>query len=256
MRTLLCIFAFLLGFLMAHKACASPTPIVVDESTILIRGEITTELVSKTIASMLLSKKEELTIFIDSPGGSVIDGLYLTNFIQHFPKKTTCVVSYAASMAFAITQSCTERLVMPAAVMMQHQVSIGVQGPLAKLEEIVRHGGVLRTELLEMQATRIGISPEKLEARTMNDWFLFGKEAVKENVADGLASVSCLPALVEKKIEEEVQVFIFRVKIVWSACPLIVAPLEVKMAGSDADKSKVKALLGDRALYTKELRGQ
>jgi len=238
-------------------APSKQTTITIDESTIVFRGEVNGELVSKTISQMYLSKKDTITIFIDSPGGSVVSGMYLANVIKNFHKPTVCVVSFAASMAFAITQACTERYVMASSVMMQHQMSMGVENNLGKMQEMVRFGTTLSHEGNKFQADRIGMSEDAFATRVMNDWWLFGKEAVKENVADKVVHTECALPLVDKKVEEEVQVFIFKVKIVWSACPLINYPLEIKMGGdSEKDKAKVKSLLNDRTLYLRELRGQ
>lgn len=246
------------SFLRPNQSSVKTThkKVMIDENTIIFRGEVTTDLVAKTMDKMYKSEQDKIVIFIDSPGGSVVDGLYLFNFIANFHKPTICYVNFAASMAFAITQACTERYVADTTIMMQHQASFGGQGTMGKMTEMSRFGGTLAYKANEMQAKRIGMSAEDLDKRTMNEWWMLGEEAVAENVADKVVFMECKPELTKKTVKETIKVFIFTVEVTWSGCPLINAPIGVSMGG-DAPAgavTKVQELLNDKMKYVKELK--
>ena len=234
------------------------TKFTIDEKTILLRGEVNTESVAKVMEKMYKSEDSKIAIFIDSPGGSVMDGLYLFNFIANFNKPTVCYVNLAASMAFVITQACTERYVTDTTVMMQHQASFGGQGTIGKMKEMSRFGESLSESADSLQARRLGISKEDFEKRIMNDWYMYGEEAVKENAADKVVFLECKPELLKSTYKETVQVFIFKVDVTWSSCPLIVAPLSINMGGDakPEDTAKVKKALDNKFEYMKELNGR
>ncbi len=232
--------------------------VAIDENTILFRGEVNTDLVSKIMAKMYASDKDKITIFIDSPGGSVADGMVLFDFIANFNKPTICYINSAASMAFVISQACTERYVTDTTIMMQHQAFFGGQGTVGKMKEMARFGGNLVERANEVQAKRMGISKDTFERRIVNEWWMYGQEAVSENAADKVVYLECKPELTKLTYTETVQVFIFQVKVTWSSCPLISAPLSIGMGGETKpeDAAKVKKALDNKIEYMKELNGR
>lgn len=232
--------------------------VVIDENTIIFRGEVDTSSVAKLMQKMYASKEDKVAIFIDSPGGSVVDGLHLFNFMANFNKPTICYVNFAASMAFAITQACTERYVMDSSVMMQHQAWFGGQASVNKMKEASRFGGNLSDAANALQAARLGMSVDDFATRTMNDWFMYGKEAVKENAADGIVFLECKPELTKTTYAEKVNVMFFTVDVTWSSCPLIMAPISVGMNSNikAEDIAKIQRVLESRTEYMKELNGR
>ena len=232
--------------------------VIIDENTILFRGEVDTNIVSKIMAKMYASTQDNIVIFIDSPGGNVTDGLVLFDFIANFNKPTICYINNAASMAFVIAQACTERYVSDTTTMMQHQAFFGGQGTIGKMMEMSRFGGSLSDRTNELQAKRMGMSKEAFEKRIVNDWWIYGKDAVSENAADKVVYFECKPELIKKTYTETVQVFMIQVQLIWSSCPLIVTPLAVSMGGDakPEDTAKVKKVLDNRMEYMKELNGR
>jgi ATP-dependent Clp protease protease subunit len=230
---------------------------IIDENTIIFRGEVNTELISKTMDKMYKSTQDKIVIFIDSPGGSVMDGIKMFDFIANFPKPTICYINFAASMAFGLAQACTERYVTDASFMMQHQASFGGEGTVGKMSEMSRFGTSLSDRITTLQAKRMGMSKEAFELRIMNDWWMLGEEAVQNNAADGVVFLECKPELTKGTTKETMKVFIFSIDVVWSACPLISYPLAV-VAGKDTPQStvnKVQEVLNDKIKYARELKG-
>ena len=85
-------------------------------NTVIIRTEITEESVDRTIKEIASVPGKEVVLYIYSPGGSVREGGRLIDFIRAVDKKVICVADIAASMAFAILQSCHERYAMRASI--------------------------------------------------------------------------------------------------------------------------------------------
>lgn len=230
--------------------------VTIDEHTIIFRGEVNDELVAKTMDKMYKSTQDTVTIFIDSPGGSIVAGLHLFELIANFNKPTICYVHFAASMAFALTQACTERYITDSSIMMQHQASFGGKGTVGHMSEMSRFAVNLSDKLTNIQAKRLGISKEKLEARVVNDWWMFGEEIVKNKAADKVVFMECKPELAKKTTKESVRVFMSMVDLTWSACPLITYPIDISISGgAPADSiNRVKDILNDRVKYAKELK--
>ena len=94
-------------------------------------------------------------------------------------------------MAFHIMQKCQLRLVTPSAKMMQHQISLVVQGELAKMNSYITMINRISERLSSEAAARIGITLEEFTQKVQQDWWLSGEDIVKENIADGIALVGC-----------------------------------------------------------------
>jgi ATP-dependent protease ClpP protease subunit len=219
------------------QAQKSSTLVLSDENTITIRGEITGETASKAILAIQKIKGKEATIVINSPGGSVIAGNQIVDAIRSSRAKITCIPLIAASMAFVITQACDVRVALPSTVMMQHQISGGAQGPYEQMKSSFAFMTSLRDEGDEMQASRMKISVEDFRKMVLSDVFFTGKTALAANAVDSIGSARCSESSVDQTYTEEMMIFIFKVQLVWSKCPLAVAPLSLQLMTGNHDTS-------------------
>ena len=202
--------------------------IVINNDVIVLRGEVNGSSVSRVIAGIFSAPGNSVTLFIDSPGGSIIDGMQMVEAIKSTNKKVTCVVSFGASMAFWTTQACDERVIMPNGVLMQHLASVGTRGNLPNVNNFMG----LMNRIVEVgekfQAERIGISVEQFKKNVANDWWLLGEDAVKAGAADRVAPVTCTPDAIAKKVQEKIMTMFGPIDVTWSGCPLLGFPLDVK----------------------------
>jgi ATP-dependent Clp protease protease subunit len=205
---------------------------------IVLRGEIDSQSVSKTIHAILSSKEQELILFINSPGGSVMAGRQLVQVLRTTDKKVTCIANVAASMAFVITQGCHKRYVTDSSILMQHVASYGLEGQAPNNLTYTQFLERVLKQLDQFQANRMGLSYKDFKAKTRDDLWLFGEESVQQNAADKVVNVKCSTELAQKTIKEKVQVFIFTVDLEWSGCPLVEYPIKV---GADDLKTSPKA---------------
>lgn len=225
------IFAMLLALLPAW-AMAAPAKdaVLLNKDTILLRGEVAGDSVGKIVTQILSSESDNITMFLSSPGGSVFDGLQLISTMKATGKKFTCATDFSASMSFAILQACDDRVVMPNSVTMQHFANFGIAPqPENKVDSFL---GMIKSALYVLessQAKRIGKSVEQFKKDVRDDLWLYGEQAVKYGAADRVAPVLCDAATAKATYTEEVTVFIFKLKVTWSQCPLITNPLKVEM---------------------------
>lgn len=203
-----------------------------ESNHILLRGEVSDSSVSKVINEITTSPSKELLIFIDSPGGSVTSGLRLMNVIENSGKDITCIASNAASMAFAILQSCKTRYVMDDSILMQHVMAYGVRGQEPNNYSLAQTLHKINVKMDKKQANRIGMSYESFRAKVRDDWWLHGTEAVAENVADDVAEVSCTEALSKKSTTVNIPAFGSFIQATFSGCPLAPGPIEANGAKS------------------------
>lgn len=209
---------------------ASTGVVLAADSVIPIRGEVGDDTVSKWIMALTMAQSNHVYLFIDSPGGSVIAGARFIDAMQASNKQITCVVGFAASMAFIITQACPERIIMPSSILMQHQEAFGLeQNKMLNQESFFNFLKGMINQLDTAQAKRIGISLEKFHALTTSDWWLFGVDNVTLNTADKVEKVSCSPELTAKTTMETFRTMFGTVNVTFSACPLISAPLKIEM---------------------------
>lgn len=211
----------------ARVQAEDKTPEMTAKNTVVLRGEVTSSSISRVIRQINESSEKELYLFITSPGGSIIAGNQLVYLLKTTEKKITCVANIAVSMAFVILQACENRVVLPHAIVMQHVASYGLRGEAPNNLSRVKFLHRMIRQMDEAQAKRIGMSYKEFKSKIRNDWWLFGDESVKSNVADRVGTVKCSPELTKSRIKEKVQVFIFTINVVWSGCPLVEYPVKI-----------------------------
>lgn len=139
---------------------------------------------------MLSNKSEEpITIYINSPGGSVISGLAIYDTMQMIPNVVeTIAIGHACSMGFFLLTAGTKghRFATPSARIMAHQVSSGARGTLADMEISLEETRKLNEYLYERIAKHCGITVKKLEESTQRDFWMSSKEAVKFGAIDAV----------------------------------------------------------------------
>jgi ATP-dependent protease ClpP protease subunit len=201
-----------------------------------LNGEIDGKLVSDFLKSFTDLNSNRRLVYISSPGGSVMDGMKLIQAIRDEKVsnkniRVICYVDEAASMAFAIVQAiCDERHGGITSTLMQHQATYGVQGSDNQIVSRLKMISSVLKVLDGIQAKRIGISIEELRRRSADEWWTVGQEAVDARVLDNLSSVVCSKDLIKATREEKFSNFLFGSgTVVFSKCPLIYAPLSVKM---------------------------
>lgn len=154
----------------------------VDESTVA-------ECTRKLGEMARRSPGKPITIVLDSPGGSVLDGLHLYGFIKELRRQdhkvTVVAFGMAASMGGIILQAADVRVVHATTWILIHEVSAGAMGKISEMEDRVDFDRRLWFQLSDILAERSTMTAEKIrEKANRTDWWLSAAEAKKLGFVD------------------------------------------------------------------------
>ena len=163
---------------------------------IYFSGAVDSESCNTVIAQLLYlssTDNRDINLYINSPGGSVIDGLGVIDTINFIPcDVTTTCVGMAASMG-AVLLSCGakgKRLVLPHSRVMIHQVSSGMSGVSKDLEIELEQTLRCKKDLYNILSEKTGKTYEQIEKDCDRNFWLIGQEAVEYGIADKVLSKS------------------------------------------------------------------
>lgn len=157
---------------------------------IYFTGVVNEDTCNTAVAQLLyLSSVDErdINMYINSPGGSVVDGLGLVDTMNYIPCdiSTTCI-GMAASMGSVLLSNGAKgkRFVLPHSRVMIHQVSSGAQGVLKDLEIELEQTRRCKNDIYKILAENTNKSFEEIEKDCDRNFWLIGKEAVEYGIVD------------------------------------------------------------------------
>jgi ATP-dependent Clp protease protease subunit len=131
--------------------------------------------------------KKDIKLYINSPGGTVYDGMAIYDTIQYIkPDVMTIGIGLQASMGSFLLSSGTKgkRVALPNSRIMIHQPSSGTQGKISDQEITLREGLFLKQRLNEILAKNTGQKLSKIEKDMDRDFWMSSKEAVEYGIID------------------------------------------------------------------------
>jgi ATP-dependent Clp protease protease subunit len=134
-----------------------------------------------------VDKKKPIQIYLNSPGGSVYDGLGIYDVMQIIdPKVGTVNTGICASMAYVLFAAGEkgQRASLRHARFMQHQPMGGASGQASDIEITAREIGKLKTELYEIISEHSGQTFDKVYADCDRDHWMTAKEAMEYGIVD------------------------------------------------------------------------
>ena len=164
---------------------------LLKERIIFIGSEITDDLANLVVAQLLFLQSEDATkdvsVYINSPGGSVTAGLAIYDTMQFLKcDVVTYCVGQAASMAAVLLAAGAKgkRHALPGARIMIHQPWGGAQGAASDIhiqaQEILR----LKDYLNNLLAKHTGKAFKEIAKDTDRDFFMSAEEAAKYGLVD------------------------------------------------------------------------
>jgi len=166
---------------------------LLKERIIFLGTAIDDNVANVIIAQLLFLQSEDnnkdISIYINSPGGSVTAGLAIYDTIQFIkPHVATFCIGQAASMGAVLLTAGAKgkRYALPNARIMIHQPWGGAQGTASDIsiqaEEILR----MKSELNKILAKHSGQTVEKIQHDTDRDYFMSAAEAKEYGLVDGV----------------------------------------------------------------------
>jgi len=204
---------------------------------VVLRGPVTGSSVGKAMkqlqaASRSVPQSTPLYLVLDTPGGSIMDGLDLIDFAKALPQKVHTVSLFAASMGFQIAQNLDNRYIIRNGTLMSHRASVRGLGGQVKGELETRYKMIRRSvDYLDyVAAKRMGIDVKTYENLIFNEYWVYGFDAVSNKAADEQILVKCGSSL-NGSDTVEFQTFFGPVKVTFSQCPLIKEPESIDFSG-------------------------
>ena len=130
-----------------------------------------------------------IEIIFSSPGGSIIDGFELFDFLQDLRNKghhlTTGTLGYAASMAGVLLQAGDVRWVGQQAWIMIHRAAFGAWGKTYEIEDEVKFIQRIEERILAIFTSRSNLTKNKIKRNwDRKDWWISADEALTMNLVD------------------------------------------------------------------------
>lgn len=130
-----------------------------------------------------------IEIIFSSPGGSIISGFELFDFLQDLRYQghhiTTGTLGYAASMAGVLLQAGDVRWVGQQAWVMIHRAAFGASGKTFEIEDEVRFTQRLEGRILDIFTSRSKLSKAKIKRNwDRKDWWISADEAIEMGLVD------------------------------------------------------------------------
>lgn len=163
---------------------------LLKERIIFISGEINDSLANTVVASLLYLDSinhDDISIYINSPGGSVSSGFAIYDTMQFVASDvSTICIGMAASMGAFLLSSGTpgKRYALPNADIMIHQPLGGAEGQASDIKIAADRIILLRKRLNKILAKNTKNSLRKIEKDTERDYYLDTEEAVLYGLID------------------------------------------------------------------------
>ena len=163
---------------------------LLKERIVFISGEINDSLANTVVASLLYLDSinhDDISIYINSPGGSVSAGFAIYDTMQFVASDvSTICIGMAASMAAFLLSSGTpgKRYSLPNADIMIHQPLGGAEGQASDIKIAADRIILLRKRLNKILAKNTKNSLRKIEKDTERDYYLDTEEAVLYGLID------------------------------------------------------------------------
>jgi ATP-dependent Clp protease, protease subunit len=164
---------------------------LLKERVIFMVGPVNDQMANLIVAQLLFLESEnpdkDISLYINSPGGSVSAGLAIFDTMQFIkPDVSTLCTGMAASMgAFLLAAGAKgKRFSLPNSRIMIHQPSGGSQGQASDIEIQAKEILYLRHRLNSILAERTGQSIDQIAKDTDRDRFMSGDEAAEYGLID------------------------------------------------------------------------
>jgi ATP-dependent Clp protease protease subunit len=131
--------------------------------------------------------KKDISMYINSPGGSVTAGLAIYDTMQFLTcAVNTYCIGMAASMGAVLLAAGTKgkRFALPNSDIMIHQVSGGAQGTASDVERTVEFMFKLKKRLIHILAIHTGKTDEQVKADSDRDYYMSAAEAKDYGLVD------------------------------------------------------------------------
>ena len=163
---------------------------LLKDRIIFLGEEVNEHSMNLCIMQMLFLDREDphmpIEFYINSPGGSVVDGLALYDVMHTIsaPVNTTCVGTAASMGAILLCGGTGSRSALPHSRIMIHQVSSGARGKSADLRIQMAETDKLENILFQILADKTGKTLKQIAKDCDRDYYMSAEEAKAYGIID------------------------------------------------------------------------
>jgi ATP-dependent Clp protease protease subunit len=164
---------------------------LLKERIIFIGEQVEDHMANTVIAQLLFLESEDtekpITVYINSPGGSVTAGLAIYDTMQYIkPDVATLCMGQASSMGALLLAAGAKgkRLALPNSRIMIHQPLGGVQGQATDIEIQAKEMMKIKNTIHNILVDHTGQSIEKIREDTERDYFMSAEQAKEYGIVD------------------------------------------------------------------------
>ena len=175
---------------------------LLKDRIIFLQGQVDDQMANLIVAQMLFLQfddpKNDIHIYINSPGGSVTAGLAIYDTMQFVScgVATYCIGQAASMGAVLLTAgSKGKRFCLPSARVMIHQPMAGSEGTATELLLHTKEFGRLKKRLNEILYKHTGRPLDEIERDTDRDKFMSAQEAVEYGLVDKVMDRMPMPVV-------------------------------------------------------------
>jgi len=159
---------------------------------IIFLGEEVNEHTANLIVAQMLhlayeDPKKDISFYINSPGGSVYDGLAIIDTMNYIkPDVATIGIGMQASMGAVLLAAGAKgkRIALPNSRIMIHQPHGGTQGVMTDMEISLKEGIRTKQTLVDLMAKYTSQKKDKVAADMERDLWMNAEEALKYGIVD------------------------------------------------------------------------
>ena len=168
---------------------------LLKDRIIFLSEDVNNVSASLVVAQLLFLESEdtekEISLYINSPGGSITDGMAIVDTINYIkcPVTTICVGMAASMWAVLLASGAKgKRFATPNAEILIHQplISGGLSGQTTEIKIHADHMVRTREKLNKLLSERTGQSLETIERDTERDNYMTAQEALEYGLIDGI----------------------------------------------------------------------
>jgi ATP-dependent Clp protease, protease subunit len=180
---------------------------LLKDRIIFLQGQVDDQMANLIVAQMLFLQfddpKNDIHIYINSPGGSVTAGLAIYDTMQFVScgVATYCIGQAASMGAVLLTAgSKGKRFCLPSARVMIHQPMAGSEGTATELLLHTKEFGRLKKRLNEILYKHTGRPLDEIERDTDRDKFMSAQEAVEYGLVDKVMDRMPMPVVKQSDV--------------------------------------------------------
>ena len=171
---------------------------LMENRIVFINGEINDTLASEVVAKLLYLdslSNEDITIYINSPGGSVTSGLMIYDTIKYLNSEVSTIgIGLAASMASILLMAGTKgkRKILSHGKVMLHELSSATDGKISDVLVAANEMKKTHDTLSNIIAQNCHLSLEQVQSKLKEDFWLDSKQALEYGIIDKIVAKSSI----------------------------------------------------------------